>query len=47
MQISEIPYVGYTARIQSYNYGPIASSVDITEVWVGKMFPYKHAGVMS
>ena len=47
MQISEIPYVGYTARVQNYNYDPIASNVDITEVWVGKVFSYNHAGVMS
>lgn len=47
MQVSEIPYVRYTVRAQSYNYGPIASSVDVTEIWVGKMLSSNHTGIMS
>lgn len=47
MQISETPCVCYTVRAQSYNYGPVASSVDVTEIWVGKMLSYNHTGIMT
>lgn len=47
MQVSEIVYVGYTVRVQSYNSGPIDSSVDIPKIWVRKMFSYNHTHVIS